>query len=161
MVFGVRVKQQFNVKKMVRVTNFNKFRTKSYAIQAQTITITATTPTTTTKSTITTITAPTTTTTTTTTTTIATTTTTTSHIEPYVIQAEYNNLQNINQLNETIKILHSITCFSKKDVTIKALQQVINDCANVTIPPMELPMVIDVPSLDVMDHYRGKTAKIK
>ena len=73
---------------------------------------------------------------------------------------DYDNLiQTINQLNETIQILQRNV--AKKDETIMALEQAINDRSNVTKSPTEISMVIVVPSSDEIDHHGGKVVKFK
>ena len=68
-------------------------------------------------------------------------------------------MQTINQLNLKNQILHSKMV--EKDATIIALKQAINNCSNITTPPMPAPMVIFVPSSDDIDQHRGKVAKTK
>ena len=68
-------------------------------------------------------------------------------------------MQTINQLNLKNQILHSK--MAEKDATIIALKQAINECSNITTPPMPLPMVISVPNSDDIDHHRGKVAQTK
>ena len=71
---------------------------------------------------------------------------------------EYDNLQSIKQLNETIQIL--LSNIATKDAAIEALEQAINDRSKVTISPTEQSMVIVVPSSDDIDHHRGEDEKI-
>ena len=71
------------------------------------------------------------------------------------IKAENDHLmQTINQLNETIRILQNN--IATKDATIKALEQELNDCSDVTILPEESSLVIVVPSSEEIDHHPGR-----
>ena len=80
----------------------------------------------------------------------------------FVIKDEFDDLMKIiNQLTETNQFLQNN--IAKKNATIIALEEAMNDCSNATISTTEVPeppMIIVVPSSAEINRHRSKVAKI-